>query len=78
LILYFVICIVFRLYFGILGNRFAWRNRRFDSVNQFIEVQETWKPLGIVFGIIALLAGGGVGILFVIGMVAGMAAGMMK
>jgi uncharacterized OB-fold protein len=70
-ILYAAIWSICRVSFGIHGNRIAWRKRHFDHIYQFVDVQEAWKPVGIVMALIAfmcLLAIGGVFLLGLIGM----------
>jgi hypothetical protein len=58
MVLYLLVNIVFRIYFGVRGSRLAWRNRTFDSLYHCIAVQEAWQPAGIVCGILALVVGG--------------------
>jgi len=41
-------------YLGTHGNALAWKHRRFDSVQHCQEVQNKWKPWGIVFFIVVL------------------------
>lgn len=40
---------------GIKGNEWAWRNNKWESVEQFISSQNKWKPWGIIFFILAIL-----------------------
>jgi len=59
----------FQIYLGIKGNELAWRNRRFESIEQFRAVQATWTKwslillvAGFVLGIlgaIAIMSSGG-------------------
>jgi hypothetical protein len=54
-VFYAAIWVICRVSFGLHGNRMAWRRRHFDSIYQFMEVQEAWKPVGIVLSAIVLL-----------------------
>jgi len=47
----FIINLVMIIYLGKNGNRLAWQNRRFESLQQFVEVQGRWRSWGIVFAI---------------------------
>ena len=40
------------IWFGIKGNEWAWRNKRFEGINQFHENQKGWATAGIIFFII--------------------------
>lgn len=42
--------------FGIMGSRWAWNNKKWNSIEHFIEVQRQWKIWGIVLFIISLIA----------------------
>ncbi len=55
LILYCAIWTICRVSFGLHGNRMAWRKRRFDNLYQFVDVQEAWKPIGILMALVVLL-----------------------
>ena len=41
---------------GIKGNEWAWRNKRWDSVEHFKSTQRPWNIVGIVLFVIALAA----------------------
>lgn len=43
------------IYFGICGNRLAWQNRRFDSIEHFQATQRVWAKWGIGLFVAALL-----------------------
>jgi hypothetical protein len=42
---------------GAKGNEWAWKNRKFESVEQFKAVQKAWTMWGIIFLAISLLLG---------------------
>ena len=42
------------IWFGIKGNEWAWRNKRFESISSFHAIQKNWVIGGIVFWIIFL------------------------
>ncbi len=54
----------FQIYLGMKGHELAWRNRRFESIEQFRDVQKAWTKWGVIF----LVA------LFVLGILAGILA----
>jgi len=43
------------IFLGIRGNEWAWKNRRFESAEQFIKVQKIWSIWGLVLAAISLL-----------------------
>ena len=43
------------IYLGVNGNKLAWQNRRFDSIDQFREVRSAWNAWGIAFFIIGMI-----------------------
>lgn len=50
--------IVWAIIFGIKGNEWAWRNKKYESVNQFFKKQAVWRNWGIgllSFAIVMLL-----------------------
>ncbi len=52
--------LVMAIVLGIKGNEWAWQNRRFESVQQFREVQAAWSAWGILILILKLLAWSGI------------------
>lgn len=50
---------------GIKGNEWAWKSRKFDSVEQFRAVQHTWAVWGVVLFIAGFLIAGAI-ILFTV------------
>ena len=40
---------------GVTGNHHGWQNRRFDSVQQFQEVQKRWANWGVVVFVISFV-----------------------
>lgn len=52
-----VLGIIMAIILGIKGNEWAWQNRRFESVEQFKQVQAAWSKWGwIYFAISVVLA----------------------
>ncbi len=48
-VIMFFIGLSIQIYLGRKGNSMAWRYRRFDSVQHFIDVQTKWAMAGIIF-----------------------------
>jgi len=48
--------LVFWIYLGSKGNELAWRADNWESIEKFLEVQRKWKPWGIVFFVLGILA----------------------
>jgi hypothetical protein len=66
-----LIGIVMQIILGIKGNEWAWQNRRWESVEQFKQVQRTWAIWGwVIFAILMVI----VVISIVAAIIAGMAA----
>jgi hypothetical protein len=42
---------------GVKGNEWAWRNKRWDSIERFKKVQRTWMWVGIAILIVSLIVG---------------------
>ena len=42
------------IWLGINGNRIAWQQKRWDSVEHFHKVQKIWAIVGVIFGFIGL------------------------
>lgn len=47
LLWFFGFSIVYWVYVGITGKENAWRNRRFDSIAQYVETMRAWNAWGI-------------------------------
>jgi hypothetical protein len=45
----YAIGLVIQIYLGKNGNSIAWRYRKFDSVQHFIDVQTKWSMAGIIY-----------------------------
>ena len=43
-----IICFGLRIYYGIKGNRWAWQNKRWESIQKFHSVQKVWAIVGTV------------------------------
>lgn len=60
------------VWFGKMGNTWAWQNKHFDSIEQFNDYQKKWAIAGlIVFGVTIVLS-----VLFVVLAFVGAAIGM--
>ncbi|MCR5261273.1 MAG: hypothetical protein K6C94_05490 [Candidatus Gastranaerophilales bacterium] len=56
----------FNIWLGLKGNEYAWHNKDWESVEQFNETQKKWVIAGAIVWVV----------LFVLGMLAGMMAGV--
>jgi uncharacterized membrane protein YeaQ/YmgE (transglycosylase-associated protein family) len=45
------------IYLGIRGREHAWQSKRWESLEHFNRVQRSWSKWGIVFVVVAALAG---------------------
>jgi hypothetical protein len=54
----FFIILIMLFVFGWKGNAWAWRNKRWDSVEHFKRVQRRWAKWGAIIWIFALVASG--------------------
>lgn len=43
------------IWFGFNGNEWAWRNKKWDSVEQFHEVQKKWAIWGIALAAVSIV-----------------------
>lgn len=50
---------IFTVYLGIKGRELAWRNKRWDSLEHFNQVQKRWS----VWGLVLFIGAAGLGIL---------------
>lgn len=57
-VLHFVAAPVAAIYLGIYGKQLAWRNRRFDSIEQYQATLRAWNLWGIVCLALELAVGG--------------------
>lgn len=48
--------LVMFIYLGLKGSELAWRANRWESMEKFIEVERKWKPWGIAFLVLGILA----------------------
>ncbi len=55
ILIYLVIALIFCIWLGINGNKFAWQNRKWKSINEFQKVQKTWATIGIIVFIVSIL-----------------------
>ena len=49
----FIMCIVL----GIKGGEWAWQNRKFESIDQYKQIQKIWLKWGIVVLILSVVIG---------------------
>ena len=56
-LLMFVPCVNIVMWFvlGAKGNEWAWRNKRWDSVEEFQRVQRTWTKWGVIVALVSLV-----------------------
>jgi hypothetical protein len=50
--------IVYAIMIGINGKESAWRNRRFDSVQQYVDTMRAWNSWGmwlLIAGVVAIM-----------------------
>jgi hypothetical protein len=52
-----VVSLGFCIYLGMKGNELAWRNRRFESIEQFRAVQAAWTKWGIILLVVGVVLG---------------------
>lgn len=48
--------LVMMIVLGLKGNEWAWKNRHFESVEQFRAVQKTWALWGVIIFVLGLVA----------------------
>lgn len=56
-LLVFVLGLVWMVVLGLKGNEWAWRARKFDSIEQFRETQAAWSRWGIILLVFSLVVG---------------------
>lgn len=49
--------IIMVIVLGVKGNEWAWRNRRWESVEQFKATQKVWTKWGVVILIVSVVIG---------------------
>lgn len=54
-VLSFFLGFIGNIIIAIEGNKWAWQTREFDSLEEFIKVQEAWTKIGLVFFILYLI-----------------------
>lgn len=50
-----LICLGLAIWFGFKGNEWAWRNKRFESVEAFNDYQKKWTIAGIIVAVIGIV-----------------------
>ena len=51
-----IICFPLAIWFGVMGNKWAWQNKRYNSIHEFHEKQKRWvKFWFMIFGGLFLL-----------------------
>lgn len=53
----YVVSLGFAIWFGTQANRLAWRNRRWESINQFKHVQQKWILWGVCLTVVLTMLG---------------------
>lgn len=46
--------LIMAIVLGIKGNEWAWQNRRFASVQEYMEVQKAWRKWGVIVLLISV------------------------
>ena len=54
-LLVFILGIIWSIVLGVKGNEWAWRSRKFDSIEQF--TQAVWSKWGIILFVVLLILG---------------------
>jgi len=54
-VLAFFLGIIGAIVCGIVGNEWAWKNRRWQGIQQFKDTQRVWAIVGLVFLVLGLL-----------------------
>jgi hypothetical protein len=52
-----VVNYLFWIWLGMKGSEWAWQSQKWTSTDEFLRVQNKWKPWGIVFFILSLIFG---------------------
>lgn len=50
-----ILLIIFAIFLGLGGNRLAWQNKRWKSIEDFNEIQREWAKWGIISAILMIL-----------------------
>jgi len=53
-----ILNLIWMIVLGIKGNEWAWRSRKFESVEQFRETQAIWSKWGLIIFIVMLVLSG--------------------
>jgi hypothetical protein len=48
-------CLVWAFVLGVKGNEWAWRNKKWDSIEHFKNTQRSWNIAGIIVFVISIL-----------------------
>lgn len=61
-LLYFVACIIpvlgplaISIWFGVAGNRWAWKSKNWESIEQFNEIQRNWVKLWFILVVLGMI-----------------------
>ena len=61
-LLYFPACIIpvigpilISIWFGLEGNKWAWKSKNWESIEQFNEVQTNWVKLWIILAVVTII-----------------------
>jgi len=50
-----ILGIIWQIVLGVKGNEWAWRNRKFESVEQFKQTQAVWSKWGIIVFVVVFV-----------------------
>ena len=61
-LLYFVACLIpvigpigISVWFGVVGNKWAWQSKNWDSIEQFNETQRNWVKLWLILAVVSVI-----------------------
>jgi hypothetical protein len=58
-VVYTVFCLGVSLWFGVFGNKIAWRMRRFEGgLDEYFAVQKAWMIAGCCVAVLSIILGG--------------------
>lgn len=60
--MYFVACLIpvigpigISVWFGVVGNKWAWQSKNWDSIEQFNETQRNWVKLWLILAVVSVI-----------------------
>jgi hypothetical protein len=52
-----IVGFVMMIVLGMKGNEWAWQNKRWESIDQFLHEQKIWTKCGLLFAVILIFLG---------------------